>query len=256
MISLFTIWNSFQSYVNTFQGSWYRPATDFQPAVNDISKQLWEDWTGQAEKSQEIKDHLAPFLKTKNLIVKSQNSTYGLLSYPTDYGRLSSARIIVNNQECVPCPDVDGGECANGEFKTQEEVTDEYKDNIKETIVEIVDNQKWSSCLSHLTKKPTIAKPKMTQYDKGWNVAPRKVSVVVLDYYTRPKEGTFKYSITAGNPTTGAGDFLVYNDTLSEKLEWPETVLNEFIWRLGERFGLFTQNQFTSSFATQQKQMK
>lgn len=256
MISLYSIWNSFQAYVNTFQGSWYRPTTDFQPAVNDISKLLWEEWTAQAEKSREIKDHLFPFLKSKNLIVKNQTSTYGLLERPTDYGRLSSARIIVHNDTCIPCAEVDGGKCDNGEYKTQEEITDEYLDNVTESIVDEVDNQKWAACLSHLTKKPTLEKPKITQYDLGWKVAPRKVSVVVLDYYVRPKEGTFNYTITPGNTTTGEGDFLVYNDATSVKLEWPDTIINEFVWRLGEKFGLFTQNQFISAVATQQKQTK
>lgn len=256
MISLYSIWSSFQSYVNTFQGSWYRPTTDFQPAVNDISKDLWNEETAKAEKSQEIKDNLAPFSRSKNLIVESQTSTFGLLKYPSDYGRLSSARIIVHNNTCIPCAEVNEGNCDNGDFKTQEEVTDEYLDNITQYFVEVVDNQKWAACLNHLTKKPTLEKPKMTQYNTGWNVSPRKVSVVVLDYYVRPKEGTFNYTITPGNPITGEGDFLVYNDATSEKLEWPETMLPEFVVRLGERFGLFTRDQFVSAFSTQQKQTK
>lgn len=256
MISLYSIWVSFQAYVNTFQGSWYRPTTDFQPAVNDISKLLWEEWTAMAEKSREIKDHLFPFLKTKNLIVKNQTSSYGLLEYPKDYGRLSSARIIVNGMECVPCPDVNNGKCDNGDFKTQEEVTDEYLDKLEQSVVEEIDNQKWAACLKHLTKKPTLEKPKMTQYDVGWYVAPRKVSVIVLDYYVKPKEGTFVYTSSPGDTNTGAGDFLIYDDAKSEKLEWPETIINEFVWRLGERFGLFTRNQFISAAANQQKQTK
>lgn len=255
MLSLFTIWNSFQSYANTFQGSWYRPNSDFTPAVNDISKQLWELWTGQAEKSQEIKDHLQPFLISKNLVVNGASASFGLLNNPKDYGRFSSARIIVHKgDKCVPCPDVDNGSCEG--FKTQEEVTDEYFDKLKQFTVDLIDNQKWAGCLEHLTKQPTLRKPKMTQYDVGWKVAPRKVSVIVLDYYKKPKEGTFVYTITPGNPVTGAGDFLVYNDQQSQKLEWPETVINEFVIRLGERFGLYTRDQFVSAFSSQQKQMR
>lgn len=253
MLSLFKIWKSFQSYVNTFQGGWYRPSTDFEPAVNDISKQLWEDWTAQAEKSQEIKDHLSPFLKSGNYVVKAEKSTYGVLAYPKDYGRFSSARILVHNDTCVPCGDINGGLCEGVDFKTQEEVTDEYFDNLTQSIVELVDNQKWQGCLNHLTKKPTLEKPKMTQYGKGWNVAPRKVSVVVLDYYTRPKEGTFSYTVAPPDVNTGAGDYFIYNEANSISLEWPETVLNEFVVNLGIRFSLFTRDQFVASIALQQK---
>lgn len=254
MLSLFKIWTSFQSYVNTFQGSWYRPISDFQPAVNDISMQLWENWTALLEKSQEIQDRLSPFKMSKNLVVNGATARYGELKFPKDYDRFSSARIIRHNDTCVPCPDVDGGACDG--FKTQEEVTDKYFDGLKESRVELVDNQRWAACLDHLTKKPTLEAPKMVQTKSGWNVAPRKVSVIVLDWYKRPKEGTFRYTITPGNPQTGAGDFLVYDDALSEKLEWEESIINEFIWRLGERFGLFTYNQFTAQISTQLKQMK
>jgi hypothetical protein len=253
MLSLLTIWNSFQSYANTFQGGWYRPNTDFQPAVNDISKKLWEQWTGQAEKSQEIKDHLSPFLKTKNYIVENVvGNNFGVLKYPSDYGRFSSARIILNNQKCVPCPDVNNGQCENGDFKTAEEVSEEYKDNLTQRMVELIDNQKWFSCLNHLTKNPTFESPKMTQYQGGFNVAPRKVSVIVLDYYVRPKEGTFAYTIAPGDTNTGAGDYLIYDPVNSIQLEWPETVLNEFVIELGIRFGLFTRSEFIISMSQNQ----
>lgn len=254
MLSLFTIWQSFQSFANTFQGSWYRPNTDFQPAVNDISKKKWEDWTGQAEKSQEIRDHLQPFLKPKNLIVKSANSAFGLIETPSDYGRFSSARIIINGEKCIPCAEVNGGKCEGSTgFETQEEVIDEYFDKIEESVVELIDNQRWAACMKHLTKKPTLAKPKMTEYDKGWRVAPRKISVIVLDYYTKPKEGTFKYTIAPADTNTGAGDYLVYDSANSTPLEWPETVLNEFVMELGVRFGLFTRDQFITAVSQQQK---
>lgn len=253
MITLFQIWQSFQAYVNTFQGSWYRPNTDFQPAVNDISKEMWEEWTGQAEKSQEIKDHLQPFLKPRNLIVKQLKGSYGLLETPSDYGRFSSARIIVSGSECIPCKDVDNGKCNNGAFKDQEEIDDQYYDSLKETIIELIDNQKWAACLGHLTKKPTLERPKMTEYKNGWYVAPRKISVIVLDYYTRPQEGTFVYTTAPGDTNTGAGDYLIYDSANSTSLEWPETVINEFVIRLGIRFGIYTRDQFIAAASSQQK---
>ncbi len=253
MLSLLNIWTSFQSYVNTFQGSWYRPNTDFQPAVNDISKLIWESWTGQAEKSQEIKDHLSPFLITKPYTVTPSSGSFGYLEQPKDYGRFSAARILVHNGECLKCAEAES-------IFSQEEVNDKYFDKLEQAQVDLVDDQKWGACLTHLTKKPSLKKPKMTQVvvggKNGWNVAPRKVSAIVLDYYTRPKEGTFVYTITPGNTTSGDGDFLQYDAVKSEQLQWPETVINEFIWRLGERFGLFTRDQFIAAFSTQQKQIK
>ena len=253
MLSLFSIWNSFQAFINTSQSGFFRPQTDFQNACNDISNLLWEEWTGQAEKSQEIKDHLASFLKSKNLIVQSANSFYGTIDYPKDYGRFATATILVAGDGCVPCKTVDDGKCSNGDFKTNEEITDEYYSRCVEHEILLVDTQKWASCLKHLTKCPTFENPKMKQINAGFQVAPRTVSVVVFNYYTKPKEGTFRYTVAPGNIQTGAGDQIIYDASASTPLEWPPTVINEFVIRLGERFGLFTRDQFVTAVSGQMK---
>lgn len=251
MLSLFTIWTSFQSLVNTAQNSFFRPQQDFQQACNDISKELWETWTGQAEKSQQIRDYLSSFLKSKNILVTPRNSYYGTVDYPKDYGRFASAAVWSLKEQCVPCPDVDNGKCKG--YKSQEEVNEEYYKNIQERQVDLIDEQRWKSCLTHLTKNPTLDNPKITQIDGGWKVAPRDVSILVLDYYIQPMEGTFKYSLVAGNPQTGAGDFIQYDAAASTPLQWPETVLNFFLWKLATRYGLFIGNTFLSQFAKQQE---
>src|SRR5688500_13174275 len=114
MIDLFDLYESFQSYVNTFQGGWFRPQTDFTKRVNDISKELWVKWTREAEKSTEAKDNLLPFLKSKNLIV-SGSGPYGKLPTPKDYGRFSAARIIVDGEKTYPDKEVEQGKCDNGD---------------------------------------------------------------------------------------------------------------------------------------------
>lgn len=252
MIDLNDLYNSFQSYVNTFQGGWFRPQTDFTQRCNDISKQLWVKWTREAEKSHEAKDNLLPFLRSKNMIVSSTD-VYGTFQPPKDYGRFSTARIIVANNNCYPDKNVDSGKCDNGDFKTQEEITEEYFDSIEQTDVEMIDNKKWGAVNAHLTKGPTLENPKMRQIDGGFQVSPRKVSVIVLDYYVEPKLATFVYTISPGNVQTGAGDQLIYDKDNSVKLEWPATVRNEFIIALGASYGLFTRDQFVSQVTEQQK---
>ena len=249
MLSLFTIWQSFQSMYNTSQNSFFRPQTDFQQQVNDISKDLWDGWTRMSEKDQQIRDFLFPFLISKNVIVEPRNSYYGFLSKPKNYGRWATARIWTVDGSCIPCGDAVNGK--SKEFKSKEEVTEEYYSRIKEAEVDLVDNKRWAACLSHLTKNPTLEKPKMTQVDGGWRVAPRTVSVIALDWYKEPKEGTFVYTEVAGDPQTGAGDFIQYDAVNSVPLEWPATVLNYFLWKLGVRYGLFINNQFLSQFSEQ-----
>jgi hypothetical protein len=252
MIDLFDLYESFQSVVNTFMGGWFRPQTDFTKRVNDISKELWVKWTREAEKSQEAKDNLFQFLRSKNIIV-SVSGPYGRFLPPKDYGRFAAARIIVYGNNTYPDKAVDNGVCEEIEGKTQDQITDEYFDKVSQYDVEMIDDKKWGAVNAHLTKKPSLEKPKIRQIDAGFEVSPRKVSVIVLDYYVEPKEATFLYTITPGNVQTGAGDSIVY-DTSSQKLEWPATVRSEFLIRLGEAYGLFTRDQFVAGVSQQQKQ--
>lgn len=251
MIDAFDLYQSFQSAINTFVGGWYRPNTDFIVKANDISIELWEKWTRQAEKSQEIKDNLRPFLKSKNVIVKSQNTYYGILSLPQDYERFSSAGILISNEKTLANRNIDNGKCDG--LETQEEINEEYYNSMEEKTIELIDDKKWRACLEHITKKPTLNNPKMTQIDGGYKVAPRQVSVVVLDYYIKPEKATFVYTIAPGNIQTGAGDQIIYDKTNSKPFQWPDTVRNEFIIRLGEAYGLFTRDAFVSQVTTQQK---
>ncbi len=191
-----------------------------------------------------------PFLISKNIIVSPRNTYYGFLEQPKNYDRWASARVWSIKEQCVPCPDVDNGKCKG--YKNQEEVNEEYYANIKESVVDLIDEQRWAACLSHLTKMPTLTKPKMTQIDNGWKVTPRTVSIIVLDYYKQPRDGEFKYTVVPGNPQTGAGDFIQFDPT-SLPLEWPDSVLNYFLWKLATRYGLFIGNTFLSQFAKQQE---
>jgi hypothetical protein len=253
MIDLFDLYNSFKSYVNTYQGGFYRPQTDFTSACNDISMKLWVKWTNMAEKSFEIKDNLAPFFVSKNMIVKKEGASYGYFSVPKNYGRFAAARIIVAGNKTYPAMDVDDGKCDNGDFEDQQETTEAYYDSITENPVDMVDSQRWAAMHKHVNKRPTFEKPKIRQVDKQIQVSPRQVSVIVLDYYVFPKPATFLYTVVPGNVQTGAGDLIQYNQQQSTPLEWPASLRDEFLIQLGERYGLFTRDAFVSQVAAQQK---
>lgn len=257
MIDPYDLYQSFCSTYNTYIGSWMRPQTDFIQKCNDISKQLWVRWIREAEKSQEAKDNLLPFLVSKNMIV-SNAGVYGTFQPPNDvkkpYGRFAAARIIVQKGRCLPDKKVENGKCANGRFKSQEEITEEYYNLIGQFDVDMIDNQKWGACMAHKTKCPTLEKPKIRQIEGGFEVAPREVSVVVLDYYRPPKEATFVYTISPGNVQTGAGDMIIYDKQNSQPLEWPFNVRDEFITELGISYSLFTREQFLAQMTTQKKQ--
>lgn len=259
MIDMYDLYQSFKSYVNTYVGGWYRPQSDFAYATNDISYKMFVKWTGMAEKSQEAKDNLFPFLVSKNMIVK-QSGAYGTFLPPATnsttaaYSRFAAARIIVAGDVCVPCKEVNDGQCANGDFKTPEQLANDYYDTVSQYEVKLIDDKKWASVMAHPTKGATMMAPKMRQVNNMFQVAPRNVSVIVLDYYRLPKVATFVYTTTPGNIDTGSGDVIVYDQGKSQPLEWDGSLRDEFLINLGERYGLFTRDQYVSNIAAQQKQ--
>jgi len=256
MIDLYDLYQDFKSYCNTAVGGWFRPQSDFQNSCNSINTEMFVKFTGEAEKSQEAKDNLFPFLISKNILV-SKNGPYGTFQIPVDdkapYGRFAAARIIVGGTTCIPCQTVNDGKCSNGETKSDQELTEEYFNTVKQIDVKMIDDAKWGAVNNHKTKCPTLDHPVIRQINQGFEVSPRTVTVVVLDYYRQPKKATFAYTITPGNVDTGSGDDLIYDKEKSQPLEWPENLRKEFIIRLGERYGLFTRDQFMFNAASQEK---
>lgn len=251
-ILVYPLWLDFQSAANTSQNGFFSPQTDFIRAVNEVSILLWNRYTGMSEKSQEVKDKLSPFLKSKNIVVGSAATYYGIAKKPTSYGRFASARIVVHKDLTIPAKDIDDGKCEG--FKSEEEITDEYYDNIKEFPVVMIDNQRWGAFTQHLTKGPTLERPGITQVNDEFKVAPRKVSVIALDYYIEPTPATFPYTLSPNNNQTGAGDQIIFNAATSVPLQWPEQMKKEFLDELVKWYFLFTRDQIGSGINLQQKQ--
>jgi hypothetical protein len=248
MISPFDMWNRFSSYVNTYQGGFFRPSTDFERAANDINLELYNEKTKIVPRTQELQDQLYPFSRTKNVSIIAKDSYYGIALYPNDYSRFSSARILVDKGTTIEAPLCEKeGIWVIDEIEIEERKKKHYK-NLTETYVDLIDDQRWGACLSHKTKKPTLERPKMTQVDDGFKVAPREISNLILTYYLEPKYVKFEYVKAPGDVQTGAGDQLIYTPgSPPQMFLWKGTMMDEFIIRLGERFGIFTRDQFMAT---------
>lgn len=247
-IDVFSLWTSFNGLVNSFQGGFYPPITVFMPAVNDISKQMWQEKTKIAENNQKIKEELRPFLRTFNCMVKNENSNYGTFVNPKDYGYYSASRLIIHEGKCCCEKDQPCSKLPSDEQSEYEEV-ERYRDGVEEVNVTNIASSKWAACLSSATKKPTLEKPKITQITNGYKVAPRKISVVVLDYYVIPTDAVFAYTTATPNVQTGSGDQIIYNQSQSTPLQWSYSVINEFLWNLAERFAITTKDNFLTQYA-------
>lgn len=250
-IDMFDLWGKFCSDNNVFQGGMFRPERDFEKDVNSISLDAFVEFTKQDEKTQQIDDYLAPFANTVNIIVTPQSGNWGLAKYPdapkyAPYGAWKAARSLQHKGECLCEEGSDiykDGECIKNETELQKlQRIDRYKAGIFEATITKVESSHWGACLEHETKCPTFENPKLTQYKAGYKVAPRTVSVIVLDYYEKPKAAKFAYTIAPGNVQTGAGDYLIYDQGNSVPLEWPESMVPYFLDKLQKKYAKFTLN--------------
>jgi len=248
-IDMNDLWGKMCSNNNTFQGGNFRPDRDFVANVNSISLQAFADFTSQDEKTQQIEDWLAPFAKTANIIVVPGAGNYGVAKYPTGinpYGAYKAARSLQHKDECL-CEEgastYKDGACVDNETEIQKlQRVERYKAGIFEATITKVTSSKWSATLEHETKCPTFESPKITQFDEGFKVAPRAVSVIVLDYYKNPIPAKFAYNIAPGNPQTGAGDYLIYDSANSVPLEWPQSMMPYFLDKLQQIYSKFTRD--------------
>lgn len=255
MINPFVLWKRFCSDNNVFQGGMFRPERDFEQSINSISQEAFANFTAQDEKTQQIDDWLAPFANTVNIIVSPTSGNWGLAAYPTVvvngkkvsiYGAWKAARSLQHRDQCL-CEEgsslYNDGVCVDkeSEFEKLQRV-ERYKDGIIERPITKVESSHWGSCLEHETKCPTFENPKLTQYKDGFKVAPRQVSVIVLDYYKNPKPAKFAYTIAPGNVQTGAGEYLIFDAANSVDLEWPETMIPYFLDKLQKIYAKFTRD--------------
>lgn len=276
MITSFELYQKICGNANTQQGGHIKPNTNFIDWVNDTSFALFEEkFASSWEKSQKIDDDLAqPFLKSINIEVKAvPGAGYGIIKYPEDYGHFSTARFFLSKES-----DKDGSEgflcgcdfhTADGKvvkdqkckpafisqevwdiMETQKDAEDKKDGNeiIQEKFEEIeidkVVNSRWGALCKHRFNKPTKKKPKITQFDGGFKIAPAGIKVIVLDYLRKPNKATFEYTVIAGDPTTGKGDTIVYNANSSKPLEWSDLAINEFTNRIEKKYGKFIRNDF------------
>jgi len=254
VIDVFDLYQDFTSWVNTQVGGFVPPQTVFTRWVNNVSYEIWDDLTRDAFKADADTEWLNPFLKSKNLVVQSRNAQYGVVPFPKDYERFSACRILVSGNSCCPDKEIDGGKCDNGDPEWEEKQTEEYYDNLVERMVEKIESPRWASVLSHKSKCPTFENPKMTEIEGVIRVAPRQVTVIVLDFWKKPKEATFVYTTAPGNVQNGSGDEIIYNANASEELEWAPTVKNEFLKRLKDKYAIYVRDGAIPSIGAANKQ--
>lgn len=266
MIDLFALWEKFIGSVNMAQGGAVKPHRNFVHWANDVSISMYEEKFLAWERDQKVIDDISrPFLMSVNVPVKDvPGANYGELVFPADYGHFSSIRFYTTDKgvatpipgkplcdckgniyELKDCPDFLDAEIWEV-FKSQDEAKKEEGPEVptgyKEYMVDKVPNSRWGALMEHRFLYPRKDRPKVTDMNKGLKVAPVGVGMMVLDYLKKPRPATFEYKVTPGNTQTVDGDVIVYDEANSKPLEWSELVINEFVDRLGAKYGKFVRD--------------
>ena len=251
MIDLFSLYQKLCGTYNTQQGG-HAKIRNFVDWVNDISIEMYTEYIANDGKDQQSEDYLMPFSRSVNIMVSNvAGAAHDIIKRPGNYENWRSMRMLYDGSGnaclCVDKPVLDGKTaCEIPYHDIDEEILSKMKAESDLTEIQIikVPNQNWGSVTNHRTLKPSRQRPRTTQQNDGFFIAPKGLGIIILDYYVKPKLGTFAYTIA--NP--GAIDeYLNYDAPNSQKLEWSETLTNEFLNRLGRKYGKFIREQFLVS---------
>lgn len=231
--------NTFRKQLLNTTNKWrsgHLPPSRQDDFLQQASIELFNEKVLSASKSNKLDDDLAPFLKSKNINVSTPAGlNYGLLLRPADYNKFWSIRAFFSGSESdgmvsCGCPSSEPVPCDAVANLQQDEVPVVDMPILKEVNVTKVDGSMWSAVLMHRSKMPTLDNPYCTQYDAGFKVAPRNITVVTMDYYRLPVTAVFGYTLLSNS-------YYQYDPSTSVNIEWPATVLDELIDRTIRIFG-------------------
>lgn len=233
----YNTWIQLCQLVNVQQNGQIPPSV-FNGWYNEINKQVFKDLAEDYQLNQVMSDLLSPFVSISLLPAAPQRGqNWQLLAYPADYQYFVSGNILTQQQEdtcfkdgTLPKIDGDGKSKKYTDPDFAQMAVDFAGANIEEGQCQMVDNQRWPSCLTHKTKQPTLRNPKMTQFKDGFKVAPKGVVSVLLYYLHTPRESVFAYTISSD-------DIAIYNSAGSTQLEWSDQVLPWFLALLVIKYG-------------------
>ncbi len=242
MIDVFDLWQTLMSTVNAQQNGLVRP-WDFTNWTNAISMKFFQDRVNQFGKAQTNTDELSPFTKYKNIMVQDQSGQpFGIAAYPEDYVYYANSSILRQNGTnlcgCRPETDIIDGDGKCIAYTDPDYAAMEAKfagSNLVEVQILPIEVKNWPGALDHKTKAPSFRKPAMTQYDTGFKIAPKDISLIILSYFVNPVACVFAY-------TVDANDTIIYDEDASVQLQWPISMKEEFIKALVAKYMTYTRD--------------
>ena len=247
MINIFSLYEDFRGIVNAHQGG-HLPPSIYTSWVHQVQMDIHNEGVKNFQKTQKIADEMTIFLESLNVIVSPiSGSSWDLVVKPKGYENYASSRIVKKGGVSCGCKDVKefnaNGEEEKGVCKTY--VDEDELAELKmasdaqncEVSIALVDNDRWGSICSHPRKKPTCISPKMTQYGKGFKIAPKGCATsIIMDFFRTPIKPVFNYIVI--NPQQ-ENEYYQFVPTGSIHLEWSEQLLPLFIAKLKDKYATF-----------------
>ena len=238
-LDVYDMWQSTMSLCNVQQGGQIRPVSDFLSWYNSVNVEMFHAKAGKYQLGQMVTDELNPFHVTVIVpVTPVPGRNYGVAVLPSDYEYLIDLRIMRQREENVcesvgdyPIIDLNGKSVKYMDPDYAEMMQQYASMSVAEETINVVDGQRWGACLTSRTKGPSWKKPKAVQEKSGFNIAPKGVQAVVLDYFKTPKNATFDYTVS--------NDIVIYNPITSQQLEWTNVIKNEFLAELVKKYASF-----------------
>lgn len=236
-IDIYDMWLNTMSLCNVQQNGQIRPVSDFQAWYNEVNVLLFHAKAGKFQLGQQVTDELSPFHTTVIVpVTKVQGRNYGVIPYPADYEYLVDLRVIRQKTEAV-CGSLENLPIIDSGGKTIKYTDPDFAQMVQayagmglvEETINVVDSQRFGSCLAHPIKGPTWDSPKASQDGSGMKIAPVGVQAVVLDYFRTPASAIFGYTISNQ-------DIVIYDSLTSTQLEWTNVIKNEFLVELVKKY--------------------
>lgn len=249
MIDIGALYDQFNSSNGISQAGFFKPA-DFVLKAHEASLHFFNRLAGQYPRSQKIADKLVPFQKTANIVVK-QKPSFGFADYPKDYTYYVAGGVITEEDRVCGDPDCevwDGGAC-----KVPESLKDFFpttSDYSREPL-NLVSTNKWAAVARHATRRPTARQPAMRQTADGFEVLPKDLGVIVVDYLRLPVTPVFAYTQREAGPDV----FLDYKKEGSTPLEWGEEMLPAFLVYISKSYGLSVRDELILQVASIDKSL-
>ncbi len=213
MISVNQLYNDVSTLSRKSRGGGFLSDTIFNIHLKNAEKALFQRFYKVYEETQDIIDHIRPFVVYNNLI---QTNSLGVMTFPDTYAHKLA---------------LEGVYVANPKKKTNPSEVKRYE-------CPLLRSSEVATFLSDIVAKPDFDKRRFyhTFRNNSIQVFPERKMWVGITYFRYPVYGYITHTVS----DAGGQDKYTYDPTASLDLEWNDITYGDFINKICELLGIST----------------